>query len=235
MSDLRPAFYAPTGSSRGDMISLLHVPYTLWHLSYVAIGASLAPTLDWLILAATLTAFAIGLGVGAHALDEVKSRPLGTGLSNRALWLLGSGAMAVALFIAVIGAIRLSPLVLAWGALGVLLAVGYALEWPVIHTDLGFALSWGAFPVLVGYWAQTEGLSASAIITAVAATSLSLAQRRLSTPARFVRRNTSQAIARFDGQRTWERERLLETWEQPLRLLTWTTVVLAIGLLADHL
>jgi hypothetical protein len=236
MSDRQPAFYATTGTVLGDMTSLIHVPYTLWHLSYVAIGAALAPRLDWLILAGTLTAFAVGLGVGAHALDEVRSRPLGTGLPDRVLWTVGVGGLAVSLGIAVAGMFIVSPWVLAWGVAGALLAAGYALEWPpILHTDLGFALAWGAFPVLVGYWAQTNSLSSAAIAVAGAATLLSLAQRALSTRARFVRRRTEQATARFDGGREWERHELLSTWEAPLRFLTWSAVALAIGLLLTHL
>jgi len=231
----RPAFYAPTGSRRGDFVSLLHIPYTLWHLAYVAIGASLATELDWRILAGTLTAFGIGLGIGAHALDEVKSRPLRTGLSDRALWLLGLGAMAATVLIAAVGVAEVSPWVFAWAAAGVLLAVGYALEWPVVHTDLGFAVAWGAFPVVVGYWAQARELSLPVVIVAVAAILLSLAQRALSTPARFVRRKTIGSIVSFDDHRTWQREQLLATWEKPLRLLTWTTIAIAIGLLAAHI
>ncbi len=230
----RPAFYAPTGSGWGDFVSLLHIPYTLWHLSYVAIGSALAPELDWRILAGTLTAFGLGLGVGAHALDEVKSRPLGTGFSDRALWLLGFGAMAATLAIAALGAAEVSPWIYAWAAAGVLLAVGYALEWPVVHTDLGFAVAWGAFPVVVGYWAQTGGVSLPVVIVAVASVLLSLAQRALSTPARFVRRTTTESVTSFDANRSWQREQLLATWETPLRLLTWTTVAIAIGLLATH-
>ncbi len=38
----RPAFYALTPGGWRDYWSLLHPPYTLWHLSYVAIGAALA-------------------------------------------------------------------------------------------------------------------------------------------------------------------------------------------------
>ncbi|MGF1618001.1 MAG: hypothetical protein ACFCU2_09400 [Acidimicrobiia bacterium] len=231
----RPAFYAPTGSRWGDFVSLLHIPYTLWHLAYAAIGAALAPELDWRILAGTLTAFGFGLGIGAHALDEVKTRPLRTGFSDLALWVLGLGAMAATLGIAALGALEVSPWVYAWAAAGVLLAVGYALEWPVVHTDFGFAVSWGAFPVIVGYWAQARTVSVAVVVVALSAILLSLAQRALSTPARFVRRRTTESLVSFDGDRNWRREDLLATWERPLRLLTWTTVVIAIGLLATHL
>jgi hypothetical protein len=235
LTDERPAFYAPTGSVLGDVVSLLHVPYTLWHLSYVPIGAALAPTLDLRILAGTLAAFLFGLGIGAHALDEVKSRPLGTRLSDRALWWLGTGAMAVSMAIAVAGGFLVSPWVPLWAAAGIILAVGYALEWPVLHTDLGFGLAWGAFPLLVGYWAQTGRVTVPVMVMAGAATLLSLAQRALSTPARFVRRRTAESVTRFDQDRQWDRAELLDTWEKPLRLLTWTALALALGLLLTHL
>ncbi|HSK07207.1 MAG TPA: hypothetical protein VK990_06775 [Acidimicrobiia bacterium] len=235
MTGGRPAFYAPTGSLLGDLVSLLHVPYTLWHLSYVPIGAALAPSLDFRLLAGTLAAFLFGLGIGAHALDEVKSRPLGTRLTDRALWTMGIGAMAVSLAIGVVGGFVISPWVPVWAAAGILLAVGYALEWPVLHTDLGFGLAWGAFPLLVGHWAQTGTVSVPVLVVAAAATLLSLAQRALSTPARFVRRRTSETVTRFDQDREWSRAELLDTWEKPLRLLTWTTLALAVGLLLTHL
>ncbi len=229
-----PAFYARTGSPGRDLRSLLHLPYTLWHLSYVAIGAAVAVAVDWGVLGGTLAAFAIGLGIGAHALDEVKSRPLGTGLSDRFLWRIGAGAMLLTLVIAGIGAVVVSPWVIVWAVLGIGLAVGYALEWPLIHTDLGFGLAWGAFPVIVGYWAQELSLDWPVLVVAAAATLLSLAQRALSTPARFVRRRTVEAMARFDDGE-WDRLDLLRTWEKPLRLLTWTTVTLAVGLLVGHI
>lgn len=234
MSDQRPAFYAPTGSLTGDVVSMLHIPYTLWHLSYVPIGAALASDLDWFVLGGTVAAFAIGLGIGAHALDEVKSRPLGTRISDRALWAMGIGAMVVSLAIALVGAVVVSPWVPLWAIAGILLAVGYALEWPFLHTDLGFGLAWGAFPLLVGYWAQTESLTLAVIVMGAMACLLSLAQRALSTPARFVRRRTRDAVTTFDGDRTWDRKQLLHTWEKPLRLLTWTTVTLAVALLLTH-
>lgn len=231
----RPSFYARTGKPRDDLVALLHLPYTAWHLAYVAIGASLAPGLDLLRLGGTLLAFFFGLGIGAHALDELHDRPLSTGLSRRTLWVLGWGGLAAGAAVAIAGAVVISPAVLGWGAAGVVLAAAYALEWSRwIHSDLGFALSWAAFPVLVGYWAQTESVDLAALLVALAATAFALAQRRLSTPARHLRRRVDHAEARIGDDR-WDKDLLLATWEGPLRLMAWGHVGLALGLLATHL
>ena len=45
-ADHRPAFYAARRGGLGQWWTLLHPPYTAWHLSYVVIGASLAPRVD---------------------------------------------------------------------------------------------------------------------------------------------------------------------------------------------
>lgn len=225
------AYYARSGSVGRDLLALLHPPYTLWHLSYVAIGAGLADEVDWRRLAGTLVAFFLGLGIAAHAFDEVHDRPLHTGLSDRALWILGVGGLVGAAGVAVLGTYEISPWVLAWAGVGILLAPGYALEWSRrLHSDIGFALAWGSFPVLVGYWAQTESISWAALSAAVAAAFLSLTQRRLSTPARFVRRRTDRAEALFDDSR-WDRDDLLRTWEGPMRALVWMVPLLAIAVL----
>ena len=182
-----PAWYARRGGTGADLVTLLHLPYTLWHLGYVAIGAALAPRLDWRVLAGTVLAFAIGLGVSAHALDELNGRPLGTSLGDRALLALAVAGFAVVAGLAVLGAVEVSPWILAWAGAGIVLSSAYCLEWvPALHTVVGFGLAWGAFPVLAGYWAQATSLSPAALLAAVAAVLLSMTQRTLSTPARFV-------------------------------------------------
>lgn len=235
----QPAYYARTGSPGRDLVALLHAPYTLWHLSYVAMGAAIAPQLDWIHLGGTLLAFLFGMGIGAHALDEFHDRPLGTTLSGGALLTLAVAGTSAGAALAVAGALVISPWVAVWGTAGVLLAIGYALEVPGwLHTVPGFGLAWGGFPVLVGYWAQTQKLSAAAVVLAAFATLISMTQRFLSTPARFVRRRTDQAGAWFDLGRQhehWSQERLLDTWERPLKLLGWAMALLALTLLALHL
>ena len=65
-----------------DLVTLLHPPYTAWHLSYVALGAAAAPVVHVDRLLAALGAFFLAVGIGAHALDELNGRPLGTQLTT---------------------------------------------------------------------------------------------------------------------------------------------------------
>lgn len=227
-----PAFYARstgTGGAR-DWWTLLHPPYTAWHLSYVVIGAVLAPRLAVGALVATVLAFFLGMGLAAHALDELNGRPLRTGIPSRLL----VGVAGLSLVAAVVTGVGwLGPTILPFAAVGVLLVVGYNLELAggVIHTTGGFALAWGAFPVLTGFYAQTRTVSPAALAAAGAAFALSWAQRALSTPARDLRRRARHAQATIemrDGTvRRWDTAALLAPYEQALRALTWATVGLA--------
>ncbi len=237
MSDrLPPAFYAHPGGPFRDLLAILHPPYTAWHLSYVAIGSALAPEIEWLRLAGTLAAFLLGLGLAAHALDEWQGRPLRTGLPDRVLLGLALAGFGGALVVAGLGTLVISIWVLPWAIVGIALAAAYALGWPEpLHSDLGFAALWGAFPTLAGFWSQSESLNGAILLAALAATALSLAQRKLSSPARYVRRQTHSASVEFDDEHRWSRELLLGTWELPLKLLAAAAVLLAGALLLRHI
>lgn len=227
----KPAFYAVAGSAGRDVLTLLHVPYTAWHLSYVVMGAALVDDVDLLILGGTLGAFFLGLGIGAHALDELLDRPLRTELSDRTLRRLGWGGLLAGAAVGAVGAIVISPWLVAWIVVGVFLAAGYSLEWFAwLHTPVGFGLAWGAFPVLVGFWAQSETISLGAVAVAGAATVMSMVQRALSTPARRIRRHVTNVDVWTAGEH-WTEADLLETWEEPLALLAIGHIVLAIGML----
>ena len=239
MTRIKSAFYAKTGGRSADLWSILHPPYTIWNMSYAAIGASLAESINWMILFWTLLAFFLGTGIASHALDELKGRPLKTGFSDRELLSFSIAALAACFILALVASFILTPWIMAFAALGILLVVGYALEWAqgLVHTDLGFALSWGGFPVIVGYFAQEKSISAAALLAAAAAVFYSLAQRKLSTPARFVRRSTRNAKVLFEsaeGNTEWDLTHLLSTWEDPLKKMCWSIFLLALGLLALH-
>jgi hypothetical protein len=236
----RPAFYAARPGGWRDWWTLLHPPYTAWHLSYVVIGATLAPHTDGVRLVATLLAFFFAVGVAAHALDELHGRPLRTAIP--APWLVGlaAGGLLIACALGFVGVATVGPGLLAFIAIGPLLVLGYNLElfggW--IHTDLGFAAAWGAFPVLVGYFVQAERLDLTAALGAAAALGFSLAQRSLSTPARTLRRRVARLggnVTMHDGSvHELNAPMLLEPLERALSTLSWATVALALALIADR-
>ena len=235
-----PAFYAapwrPNRSRWADWWVLLHPPYTLWHLSYVAIGATIASRFDVGRLAATLLAFLLAVGVCAHALDELHGRPLRTTIPS---WLLvgaAAGSLAGAVALGVIGLTRVGPGLAVFIAVGVALTLGYNHELlgGRLHTDVIFAAAWGAFPVLTAYYAQVETLRVPALLAAGAAFWLSTAQRSLSTPARTLRRR----VAELDGTITFHDGRraslsvpdLLAPLEHALKATAWGVTALAVAL-----
>src|SRR5690349_15384781 len=101
----RPAFYAVGAGRLGDAIALLHPPYTLWHLSYFALGAAAAPHVYAGRVAWGLAAFALAVGVAAHALDELHDRPLATSFSDSTLIAVAAASLAGALAIGIGGTI----------------------------------------------------------------------------------------------------------------------------------
>src|SRR5436190_23049410 len=101
----RPAFYALRSGGWRDLVTLLHPPYTAWHLSYVALGAAAAPHIYADRLGAALAAFFLAVGISAHALDELHGRPLGTQLRRSTLIALAVIAFVGAIAIGVAGII----------------------------------------------------------------------------------------------------------------------------------
>ena len=219
----RPAFYALAAGGWRDYVTILHLPYTAWHLSYVAIGAALAPDLHTDRLLAALAAFFLALGIGAHALDELQGRPLGTRIPAAVLWSLALGSIAGAVAIGIGSALAWTPWLLPFVAAGAFLVFAYNLELfgGLFHTDLWFALAWGAFPLLTGYFVVAEELTPEALLAAAFAAATSFAQRALSTPVRAVRRGRSD-----DPPST------IVGPERALRALTIAMVALASALVA---
>lgn len=248
----QPAFYARRGGTVADWWTVLHPPYTLWHLGYVALGAAMAPRLDGLALAMSLLAFFLAVGLAAHLLDELTGRPLGTRIGDGVLRGVAALALVVACALGVYGAFWHGPVN---GALavavpvGALLVLGYNLELfgGRLHDDRTFAWAWGGFPVLVGYLAQSPDLSGRAgawsLLAAVSATAAavgtSTAQRRLSTPARDLRRRTvevSGTVRRRDGsEHHLDQATLLAPLEGALRALSWAVPAVAVAALLTRM
>lgn len=240
-SEARPAFYALAPGGWRDYVTLLHPPYTLWHLSYVVIGAALAPRTDWRTLGLTLVAFALALGIGAHALDELHGRPLETRIPDTVLLTLALVSIAGAVGLGIAVAVEQTLWLLLFVAIGGFLVVAYNLELfdGRFHSDLWFGLAWGGFPVLTAAFAVGGQIRADVALAAVFAVLLSLAQRRLSARVREVRRRVTAVngtIVYRDGRSvSLDAAALTRVPELALRLLAAAIVVLAVSLVVHRL
>jgi hypothetical protein len=178
------------------------------------------------------------MGVGAHALDELRGRPLQTAIPERVLIVLATVSILAACAIGIAGAA-------AWGwwlavlvAIGAFLVIAYNLELAGgrIHTGFWFALGWGGLPALTGYAVVAGEVDVVAILVATFAFLVSVAQRVLSTPVRYVRRRVAAVrgeVELLDGGRsTLDEASLMGSQERALRLLTAATIVLAASLVA---
>jgi hypothetical protein len=233
----RPAYYAARPGRLGDWWTLLHPPYTAWHLSYVVIGAAIAPHPALAPLLAAAAAFFLAVGLAAPALAGLCGRPLGTQIPGWLLVAVTVAALAGAVALGAAGIERVGWVLVPFIVIGPLLVVSYNAELfgGLVHTDAGYAAAGGAFPLLTGYVAEAHTLSLPALLAAAAAFWLSTAQRSLSTPAKLVRRRAATVTGRItlrDGSSPLPLDRavLLRPLERALRALSWSVMLLAAGL-----
>ena len=230
-----PAYYALKAGGWRDYLTLLHVPYTVWHLSYVVMGAATAPVLRLDRLGWTVLAFFLAVGLAAHAFDELHGRPLRTRIPSGILKGLGGLSLAGAVAVGVYACFVLSLWVIPFILCGGFIVLAYNLEWwhGRFHSDVWFALAWGAFPALAGYWATAVTIRMEAVILAAGCLALTLVQRSLSTQARTLRRKVRRAqgtIEYMDGRReNVSVATMLVVPERSLRYLSYAVPLLALG------
>jgi len=238
---IRPAYYAARPGFLRDWWTLLHPPYTAWILSYVVIGASLAPHVELSRLLYCVLAFFLAVGLSAHALDELHGRPLRTQIPAPVLVTVAVLGVLGALCLGIVGIRQVGWLLAPFMCVGPLILVIYNLELfgGALHNDVTFAFAWGSFPMLTAYIGETGHLALAPAIAAASAFALSFAQRGLSTPARLIRRRSTEVVGslRFVDGRTVELDQhaLLEPLERALRATSWATVLLAASIAVARL
>ncbi|NNN03516.1 MAG: hypothetical protein HKL87_05930 [Acidimicrobiaceae bacterium] len=244
-SDEGPAFYAQPGflhrTRWREWWTVLHPPYTMLHLSLVTMGACLRGPLNAVTLLATLAAFFLALGVGAHALDELHGRPLRTTIPSSHL--IGAAVVGLggAVALGVVGLFVVNAYLAIFIVIGTTIAVGYNLELfhGRLHTRNVLTLGWGAFPILTAYFAQHHSLSVACLFAAAFGAVITRIQQILSAPARDLRRrsvNVDGHITHLDGSTSMiTRASLLMPLEKALMTLTWTGVAVALSLLSLRL
>jgi hypothetical protein len=241
MTALKPAWYSLYGEGPlKDIINLTHPPYTLWHLSYVLIGISLSPVIYPARSIAVLAAFFLGLGIGAHALDETMGNPLQTRLSRVQLYLIGFSSLGGAILIGIFYVATVSLLILPFVLLEAFFALTYNLEafGKRFHNMLVFSLSWGAIPFLTGYFVNSLSLNLPILLVSLAVALLTYVQRTLSIQARTVRRVLPAPVRSLklaNGEEVIISEKdLIGSAEKSLKMLSLMIFFLAVGLILQR-
>lgn len=187
-------------------IGLLFLPYTAMVLAFTVIGAMPAPRIFWNRVAALALIYFFGLGIAAHALDALGGtgvKPWGTHFTRRQLWTAALFALIVAYGIGAYYIVSVVPFLGIIAVLEGFFLLAYNLEWwgGQFHTDRVFAFSWGVLPTLAGFVMQTNRLSMSALILAMAMGAISLVEINASRPYKALRRSgeVSPHGARFEA------------------------------------
>ena len=222
--EVKPAFYALRPGGWRDYVTVLHLPYTAWNVSYVALGAALAPHFHTNRMVWTMVAFALALGVAAHMLDEHNGRPLRTQISDGVLVGIAVLALAGACAIGVWAAVSWGLGLLVFIAFGAFIVPAYNLELfgGRFHNEWWLAFSWGGFAILTAYYAEAQTLRPAALLAAGFGTAMIVVQRTLSTPVREARRQRGT----LEG---------VEPMERALRILPWANILLGAALVVARL
>jgi hypothetical protein len=242
MTIQKPAWYTLEGhGALTDLVNLIHPPYTLWHLSYVILGIALSPTIFVDRSIAVVVAFFLGLGMGAHALDETMGNPLKTRLSKRKLYVIGFSSLAAASTIGAYYVLSLSLLLLPIILVELFFALAYNLEIleKRFHNAIVFSISWGVLPFITGYFVNSLSLSFGAILASIAVGLLTYVQRTLSIQSRSVRRlidSPVRALKLESGEEIrMSTDELMSPAEKSLKALTFTIFVFAVALICQRI
>jgi len=240
MSRVERTWYASEGSRWAELLTILHPPYTGMVLCYVVLGALMVPEIHADRLLWMLIAYFLGLGVGAHALDQLSGRPYGRSFTVRELWLLAIVTLVVAIAIGAYYAITLAPWLWVFIVIETFFALTYNLDRLFggrFHTDLWFVFSWGALPFLTSFYLQSLTLTLPALVMAGALAGTAGMEISLSRWVRALRRDSARLLLTHgDGrQEEWDLWRLIGRPERALKLLVITVYLFTASLVLHRL
>ena len=242
------AWYARSGSKARELYTIMHLPYTSMVLSYVLIGAALSPSFYPNRVILTLFAYFLGLGLSAHALNELHSRHWGEALGKRELEILFAAPLVGAVLIGAYGILALyyvtssllAPLVLlAFISLETFFLFGYNtdLSRGRFHTNLSFAFSWAALPAVISYYVNALAITIGIVLIALAVAATAGIEINLSRWCKDFRRKGPLTEIQFadSTKLNMTTAELIAKPEKSLKLIVLAVDLIAIGLVVHRL
>ena len=205
-------------------VGMLFLPYTGMCISFTIIGSLLSTVIFWDRIIAIFLIYFFGLGISAHALDNLgsKIKPWGNYFTKNELKLMTISGILISYTIGLYYVINDVPLLLIIGILEGFFLFAYNLELfnGYFHTDFWFALSWGSLPLVAGYIIQTNSLSIIVLLCSIIVFILSYLEIRFSREYKKFKKITQIEIE------SRKRSNKLEFYLKSLSLSTITFAVL---------
>lgn len=144
----------------------LRTPFSFVFLGWITLAQAIVPDFNLEIYLLTLLASFLGLVVGAHYIDIGSSRAKFSPYLKvpSSMLTVGLAAVALGVGVGVYMAARWNPIFLVFVLVEGFAAIAYPRENPkVIHSYIGFGLTWGTIPFLGAYFIQTSTISFLAV------------------------------------------------------------------------
>ncbi len=241
---MEEAWFFKSGGGWRPYYNLLYLPYTATVLSYVVIGAAIAPVIYYDRLGSAIVAYFLGVGLAAHYLNEASTGRAGTKISRRGLLTISLSALTIALFIGVYYALTVTVFLLLFIFAETFFLFSYNVKSFLggrFHNDFWFSLSWGSLPLLTSYFVNTLTITPSSLLMSVVAGLTAGIQARLSKWLKEWRRNPelNSILSRSNNGapliKNYDIHSLIWRPQSALKILVLTVNLLALSMLLSRL
>lgn len=202
---MKQTWYQKKGSKKAELWTILHIYYTLMCISFLTVGFAIQKPVNYEVMGATALAYFLGLGIAAHCLDQLP------GMGSRYVRYLSVRELLALSILSLTGAIGIGIYYMlklqAWHLLWLIpLQTFFAITYPAaklfrgfFHNDFWFSVSFGAIPVLIGYYMNNLSFSLIILPFALLCALISAIEITLSRHARKLRRELSDRKVWFDS------------------------------------
>jgi hypothetical protein len=180
-------------------IGMLFLPYTGMCISFTIIGSMLSESIAWDRALSIFIIYFLGLGVSAHAADNLgskKIKPWGNFFSTFELRLMVMGGLSVSYLLGIYYIIIFVPLLSIIAIIEgfFLFAYNFELFNGFFHNNFWFAISWGSLPLLAGFVIQTNSISILSLIASIVAFLAAYIEIRISRKYKELKRKPSDIV-----------------------------------------
>ena len=163
---MQQTWYYKEGSKKAELWTILHIPYTFMCISFLIVGFAISKPVNITALLLISAAYFLGLGIAAHAFDQLPGQGSSYVQCLKPKELLAMGVVCFMLawglgvyFIIAWQARHMIWLMLLQGFFAVAYPAPKLIKTNIFHNDFSFAVGFGFMPVVVGFYANTLTLS----------------------------------------------------------------------------